>query len=270
MQQLHILVKALDYIEEHLSEQLKTDDIAKACFCSKSSLENIFRCLNNISVHDYVIRRKMTFAAKSLLENRELTVLDVAVMLGYSSNEAFTRAFHSVWNDTPSHFRRRERTSELFPKYVGYVHVGKGNAENMKRKNIDISELYDLFIERRQCYFVCCDIQNLIGFNEISRKAGDLAILETLNRMESVAGEADYVFRIGADEFVMVTDSTQLEYANEIKENILRKNGETFLYENRQLPLAVYCSVVQLDGDEMRYKDLFDKLHETILESKTN
>ncbi len=270
MQQLQILMRALDYIENNFSESLKTEEIAEYCHCSKSSLEKIFRCINNISVHDYVVRRKMTVAGKYLLEKRETTILDVALEYGFSSNEAFSRAFKSVWNVTPSQFRERKHTTVLFPKYVGYTDMEKGENDNMKRKNVDISELYDLFLERRECYFICCDIQDLLGFNNISRKAGDLAILEALKRMEEVAGEDDFVFRIGADEFVMVTGSKELSYADNVKEKILEMNDKTFTYEDEQLPLSLYTSVLKLSGNEMRYKELFDKLHETILESKKN
>jgi len=81
------------------------------------------------------------------------------------------------------------------------------------RKYVDISELYDLFQERKDCYFVCCDIKWMIQINEVSRKAGDLSILETLHRMNEAAGEDDVVFRIGGDEFCMLTCSTEKEYA---------------------------------------------------------
>lgn len=62
-----------------------------------------------------------------------------------------------------------------------------------QRKPVDISELYDLFLERRDCYFICCDIKGLVPINEISVKAGDLAILEAVRRMESFAAEDDIV-----------------------------------------------------------------------------
>ena len=267
MRQLQILIKALEYIEEHLCEAVKTEEIADYCYCSKSSLEKIFRCLNRISVHDYIVRRRMSLAGKMLMEKPEMTILDVAMEIGFSSNEAFTRSFKQIWNMTPSEFRKAEHTTILFPQYVGYTQIGEGEGD-MMRKNVDISELYDLFIARRDCYFVCSDIQGLISYNEISRKAGDLAIIEAMRRMEAAAGEEDYVFRIGADEFVMMTNSTDLEYANAIAKKVLDCNGNTFAYEDRELKLGLYVSVVKLNGDEMRYKELFDTLHNQILESK--
>lgn len=266
MQQLQILIRALEYIEENMSNPVKTEDIAEHCYCSKSSLEKIFKCLNRISVHDYIVRRKMSLAGKMLIEKPEMTILDVAMEFGFSGNEAFTRSFRQIWNMTPSEFRKAEHTTILFPRYTGYTEIGKGDGE--MRKNVDISELYDLFIARRDCYFVCSDIQGLISYNEISRKAGDLAIIEAMRRMEAAAGEEDYVFRIGADEFVMMTNSTDLDYANAVAKKVLDCNGQTFPYEDRELNLGLYVSVVKLHGDEMRYKELFDTLHSQILESK--
>ena len=268
MQQLQILIRALEYIEENISNSVKTEDIANHCYCSKSSIEKIFKCLNRISVHDYITRRKMSLAGKMLMERPERTILDVALEFGFSGNEAFTRSFRQVWNMTPSEFRKAEHKAILFPQYVGYTEIGEGVKDDMMRKNVDISELYDLFIARRDCYFVCSDIQGLISYNEIARKAGDLAIIEAMRRMEAAAGEEDYVFRIGADEFVMMTNSRDIEYANSVAEKVLKCNGQTFSYEDRELKLGLYVSVVKLKGNEMRYKELFDTLHTQILESK--
>lgn len=278
MQQLQILVKALEYIEDHLFDVLRTEEIAEYCYCSKSSLEKIFRCFNRISVHEYIVRRKMSLAGKMLMERPERTILDVAVAFGFSSNEAFTRAFRQVWNVTPSVFRKNSTVGEmchatiLFPQYIGYTEIKMESkiesGDDRMRKNVDISELYDLFIARRDCYFVCSDIQGLISYNEISRKAGDLAILEALRRMEAAAGEEDYVFRIGADEFVVMTNTRDLDYANAIAKKVADCNGDTFTYKDRELKLGLYVSVMKLNGDEMRYNDLFDTLHQQILESK--
>ena len=95
-----------------------------------------------------------------------------------------------------------------------------------------------------------------------------MAIIEAMRRMEAAAGEEDYVFRIGADEFVMITNSKDIAYANAVVEKVLQYNGEKFPYEDGELSLGLYVSVVKLNGDEMRYKELFDTLHSQILESK--
>jgi AraC family transcriptional regulator len=108
MHRLEILTDALAYIENHLSEAIKTEDVAAACFCSKASLEKIFRSQQNCSVHSYIIRRRMTLAGQELRQHPERRIIDIALDFGYMSNEAFTRAFFQVWNCTPSDFRKLE------------------------------------------------------------------------------------------------------------------------------------------------------------------
>lgn len=51
--------------------------------------------------------------AKELLEDTNYTVMDIAVMVGYSSNSTFTRAFHSIVGMTPKEYRDRMGMSDV-------------------------------------------------------------------------------------------------------------------------------------------------------------
>lgn len=137
----------------------------------------------------------------------------------------------------------------------------------MQRKHVDIGELYDLFQERKDCFFVLADIKGLIPINEISRKAGDLAILEQMRRMTSVAGEDDAVFRIGGDEFCILTSKSEQEYAEQLAQNIRQMNDQIFSYENQEIPLTLYVSTVSLK-DCQRCDEVFANLHHAIKQSK--
>ena len=253
------------FIEEHLNEKICTEEIAEACYCSKSSLEKLFRCVNGLSVRDYLIRRRMTKAAREIAENTERDILTIALEYGYSSNEAFTRAFKQVWNCKPSEYRKRHYF-ELYPRLMAPSEEGDDYMKT--RKHVDISELYDLFEERRNCYFVCCDIKSLIPINEISYKAVALAIIESMCRMDDVAGEEDVVFRIGGDEFVLLTNSTDERYARELQEKIASHNGEPIMFEGQEIALILYTGLVKMDDRHVRYSELFTKLHEGMRESK--
>lgn len=79
MRNLDLLVCSLNFIEDHLRNDLKTTDIANACCCSKSTLEKMFQYVYSTSVHRYVIYRRMMLAAKSLTEQPDISVLTVAV-----------------------------------------------------------------------------------------------------------------------------------------------------------------------------------------------
>lgn len=266
MNNIEILASALDYIEKNLGCDMKTQDVATACYCSKSALEKMFRYVNHIGVHDYIIRRRMMLAAREIIGNPERKLLDVALSYGYNTNESFTRAFKSVWNVTPSEFRNNSRFSELFPRL--YPPMQDGGTYMNKRKNVDISELYELFNQRKKCYFVCCDIKELVLINEIGYKAGDLAILEAMKRMENEAGEDDIVFRIGGDEFVLLTNSEDIKYAESVSERIRSYNNQAILYEKKEIPLCLHIAIVKLEQSNIRYSELFKKLHTAIMENK--
>ena len=265
MNHLELLNAALEYIEQHMKEDIRTEDIAMSCYCSKSSLEKLFRNVTHMSVHEYIIRRRMTRAARMLIENPEMSVLDVALEYGYSSHEAFTRTFYQRWNCLPSKYRDNKRVREIFPKIN--LNMETGGYIIMGRK-FDISELYDLFKSRKDCYFVCGDIVGLIPINEISHKAGDLAILEALKRMEDAAGEDDVVFRIGGDEFVILTGSTEEAYAKGIADRILSRNGERITSDGREIPLSLYVSYLKVSNRTPRYSELFVELNKSLHDVK--
>lgn len=264
MQNIELLMAALEYIERHLHDDIKTEDVAAICFCSKSTLEKLFRRVHGISVHNYIIRRRMMLAARKLSKNPETAILDIALEYGYSTHESFARAFKQVWNCKPSEFRQKKFT-ELFPRLN--VPTGKGDNYMIGRRHVDISELYDLFQERRDCYFVLCDIKHMIAINEISKKAGDLAILEQMRRMTAAAGEEDITFRIGGDEFCILTSSDSAAYAEQIADQIRSMNNRTFTFEQQEIPLFLHVTTTSL-SECHRYEEVFNRLHNALRECK--
>lgn len=269
MQNIELLVASLEYMESHLSDDIRTEDVAAACFCSKSTLEKMFRCVNNISVHDYIVRRRMMLAARELSVRRDVPILEVALKYGYGSHEAFARAFEQIWNCKPSEFRRAKfreaKYTELFPRFIAPPE--NGDEYMMQRRHVDISELYDLFQERKDCLFICSDIKYMTRINDISRKAGDLAILEQMRRLTAAAGEEDVVFRIGGDEFCILTAGSDRAYAEQVAEKIRAMNGQTFEYEGTQIPLSLYAAVAGVQSGA-HYEELFADLHNAIRECK--
>ena len=261
MANMELLLRTLSFIEDHLEDDLNTEEIAKACYASKSSLEKTFRFTMHFSVRDYIIRRRMTKAARVICQKPELTLLDIAVMYGYSSHEAFTRAFQQVWKCSPSEFKsgnvKRLSPIDLFPRITGVFQV---EGENFMRRAVDVSELYDFIKTRKDCWFISCDIVNLIPINDISREAGDIAILEAMRRMEKASGEEDVIFRIGGDEFVLLTNSTDEAYAKAIQEKILAMNGNIIPYDKKEVPLNLYAILKKYEGKVLRYNELFDNL----------
>ena len=261
MENLQLLIQALDYIEENITEPIKTENIAEHLYCSKSTIEKLFRYVNNISIRDYIIRRRMSKASKDIVNHPERSLLDIGMEYGYGSSEAFTRAFTSVWQVSPSEFRNNPSGFELFPGY----RIERELMEEKRmsdRKKVDRSELDDCIKSRRGCFMILGDIKSLIPINEISHKAGDLAIITAMKRMENAAGKEDVVFRVGGDEFVILTDTNDETYAKNVCEEILSHNGEIITWEGHDIPLSLYVKSFLYDGSSnLKYADLFTMIH---------
>lgn len=265
MNKMELLADALEYMEQHLKDNITTEDVAAACYCSRSTLEKLFRYVNHMSIREYLVRRRLTRAARDIVREPDTGILEIALRYGYGTNESFTRAFRGFWNCKPSEFRGASRFSELFPRLMGPV--GEGDATMATRKHVDISELYDLFQERRACCFVLCDTKHLTTINELSHKAGDLAIAESLRRIQEAAGENDVAFRIGGDEFALLTDSEDKEYADSLAEKIKSSNDRPIRWEEKEIPLALHVGVTRFEGKRLGYDELFHQLHTAITDT---
>ncbi len=272
MANMDLLVRALSFIENNLDSEMQTEDIAKACFVSKSSLEKMFKESVRYSVHDYTMRRRMMKAAKFMIQKPQMSLLDIAVQYGYSSHEAFTRTFNNVWNCNPSEFRKKysskDSTPELFPQVTGIYHI---EGEKHMRRAVDISEMYDFIRERKNCYIVCADIVHLIPINEISYKAGDIALSETMKRMLDCSSDNDVVFRFGHDEFALITCSEDIKYAEKIRNDILALNGQTFDFEDKKIPLSLYSVITKIDSSvfaEQKFSGIFSSFINVLSKEK--
>lgn len=95
---------ALKYIELNLCGELSLDEIAAATGFSKFYFHRIFQSETGMPVYDYIRKRRLAGAAV-LLRTTDLSILDIAVNFCFESQEAFTRAFKSVYVLPPGRYR---------------------------------------------------------------------------------------------------------------------------------------------------------------------
>lgn len=108
---LENIVTVIHYIEEHLTEKLNLDAIAGAAGYSKYHLHRMFADTVGLSIHEYVKRRQLTEAAK-LLVFSDRTILEISLLAGYESQQAFTDAFRQMYKKSPNEYRIKE---EFYP-----------------------------------------------------------------------------------------------------------------------------------------------------------
>lgn len=97
--------KAIDYIEEHITEPTDYARAAKEACSSPFNFQRVFALLCGYTLGDYVRMRRLTLAGEALLST-DAKVIDVALKYGYDSPESFSRAFTSFHGVSPSAVRK--------------------------------------------------------------------------------------------------------------------------------------------------------------------
>lgn len=95
---------AIGIIEGHLGESLDLDRIAGSVHYSKYHLNRLFSAEVGTSIHDYIVRRRLTVAAEAIADGAP--ILDAALACGYESQQSFSAAFKALYKATSGEFRR--------------------------------------------------------------------------------------------------------------------------------------------------------------------
>lgn len=101
---IEILNRIVAEVEKHLSDDIDIDALAADVGSTGYHARRMFSSLAGMPLSDYVRRRRMTAAASDLVGTDDL--LTIAVRYGYSSTEAFGRAFRAVHGVSHSDVRR--------------------------------------------------------------------------------------------------------------------------------------------------------------------
>ncbi|HHX01334.1 MAG TPA: AraC family transcriptional regulator [Firmicutes bacterium] len=104
---------AIEYIEDHLTEEISIEDIAAEAFVSAFHFQRIFTALCGFTVGEYIRNRRLSMAAQEL-SRTDTKVIDVAVKYGYDSPDSFTRAFTKFHGIPPSAAKLKGATLKLF------------------------------------------------------------------------------------------------------------------------------------------------------------
>lgn len=127
MDSLKKMNEALNYIEENLTNDIDYKEIAKLAFCSEYHFQRMFSFLANVTLSEYIRRRRLTLAAFEL-NNSNTKIIDIAVKYGYNSPDSFTRAFHVLHGITPREARKNGQLLKAYPRMTFQLSI-KGGSE---------------------------------------------------------------------------------------------------------------------------------------------
>jgi len=127
MEWIDRLNNAVNYIEEHLSDEIDYEQVAKIACCSAYHFQRMFSYMTNVPLSEYIRRRRMTLAAVDLQDGGQ-KIIDVALKYGYDSPTAFNRAFQNVHGIAPSQARLEGISLKAFPP-ISFKITIKGDTE---------------------------------------------------------------------------------------------------------------------------------------------
>ena len=156
-----LIQRAVDQIDAslraHDDEAVALRRLSETLGYSEYYMTRKFREISGMRLRDYLRRRRLAFALKEVRDSSR-PLLDIALDYGFSSHEAFTRAFEQIYGMTPSDYRRHPRPVILrtkinpFDRYLfGLGEIGMVKfSENVKTYFVTIPAHKFLHIENRE------------------------------------------------------------------------------------------------------------------------
>lgn len=105
-----VLSRVISHIQKHYSEKLNVPSIAKACNCSESYINHIFKSRTGVSVSNY-INWVRTRHALELLHNSKKSITHISMQVGFSDASYFSKVFRHFYGMTPVQYRKNKQTN---------------------------------------------------------------------------------------------------------------------------------------------------------------
>lgn len=128
--------KTLDYVEQHLLDEINYNELGKETAVSVFYLQKCFALMTGVTMGEYIRNRRLYLAALDLIM-RDEKIIDVAYKYGYESPESFTRAFTRFHQISPTRIKKEpSRISSYLPLKISISILG-GNAMDYVVEKMD-------------------------------------------------------------------------------------------------------------------------------------
>lgn len=105
------LDRVVEYIDAHLDGDLSLTNLAVVGGFNASYLSRLFKQIQNETISDYVLKKRME-TAKELLEHSQEKIQDISNQTGYLSSTSFSRAFRGYSGISPQEYREMKSRSK--------------------------------------------------------------------------------------------------------------------------------------------------------------
>jgi AraC family transcriptional regulator len=125
-EQISTIHAAIEFIEKHLQDEISVGDIAASAGYSLYHFIRTFNQTVHHSPYDYLMRRRLSEAARELLAN-DRRIIDISLDFCFHSHETFARAFKRMFTMQPSQWRSQKNIphksflSNLTMEYLTHI-----------------------------------------------------------------------------------------------------------------------------------------------------
>ena len=98
------LMQVLDYIDAHLEQNLKLENLAQLLEMSQFHFSHLFKQSLGLAPYQYLIQQRVE-RAKQLLKHTERSIVDIAFACGFNSHSHLSKTFRQITGMTPKAYR---------------------------------------------------------------------------------------------------------------------------------------------------------------------
>ncbi len=111
------LNEMINYIENNLENKIEYEKLAKILGVSEYTMKSIFSLLCNMSISEYIRKRRLSNAGFDLCKSRE-KIIDIALKYQYENATSFSRAFEKFHGMKPSNVKNNPNGLKIFTKLI--------------------------------------------------------------------------------------------------------------------------------------------------------
>ena len=139
MEWVKTINSAIEYMENHLTDDITLGDIAESVSISAFHFQRAFSMMAEMSPAEYLRNRRLSKAGEELA-NGEVSVIDVALKYGYDSPESFTKAFSRFHGVSPRQVRKGSPLKYM-NRYKIRITIDGGSMMEYKIEKMEAMEL---------------------------------------------------------------------------------------------------------------------------------
>ncbi|HIK39474.1 helix-turn-helix domain-containing protein [Thermoleptolyngbya sp. M55_K2018_002] len=98
------LLQVLDYLNDHLDQEIKLADLANLLGISQFHFSRLFKQSVGLSPYQYLLQQRIE-TAKRLLKQTDDSIMEIALSCGFNSHSHLTQQFRKLTGITPSRYR---------------------------------------------------------------------------------------------------------------------------------------------------------------------